>query len=69
MNNPLIRSDEEDYEYTQEMIEELKKCKKDPIYFIENYIQVISEQKLIYLKLREYQIKYINMIHRNTSYY
>jgi hypothetical protein len=67
MNNPLIRSDEEEYEYTPEMIEELKKCKKDPIYFIENYIQVISEQKLIYLKLREYQIKYINMIHNNAN--
>ena len=67
MNNAALRGNIDEFEYDDEMKEELIKCMKDPIYFIENYIQMISEQKLIYFKMRGYQKKYIDMLHNNSN--
>lgn len=66
LNDPSIRGLEDEFEYDEEMIDELRKCKKSPIYFIENYIKIISESKLITFKLRQYQKDYINALHSNT---
>lgn len=67
MNNAALRGDEDEFEYDDEMLSEFKKCLNDPIYFIENYIQIISGQKLIYFKMREYQKKYIRLLHENSN--
>ena len=67
MSNAALRGDFDEFEYTEEMIEELIKCKNDPVYFIENYVWVISAQKKVLLKLREYQKTYIGMIHENPN--
>jgi len=67
MNNAALRGDEDEFEYDDEMLLEFKKCLNDPIYFIENYIQIISEQKLVYFKMREYQKKYIRLLHENSN--
>jgi hypothetical protein len=67
MNNASLRGDYDEVEYTEEMTEELIKCINDPIYFIENYIKIISAQKKVLFKLREYQITYINLIHENSN--
>lgn len=67
MNNAALRGDFDEFEYTEEMTEELIKCINDPIYFIENYIYIISAQKKVLFKLREYQIKYINLTHNNSN--
>lgn len=43
-------------------ISEIKKCKKDPIYFIENYCRIISlDEGIIPFKLYEYQKEMIDM--------
>lgn len=51
--------------YTQEQIQEIWKCKKDPIYFIENYIKIISlDNSIIPFTLRDYQKNLITNIHK-----
>ena len=35
--NPLLKKTGTTLSYTKEQVEELVKCKEDPIYFIENY--------------------------------
>lgn len=42
-------------DYTPEMIEELRKCKEDPIYFMENYFYIVSKGGEILFKPYEYQ--------------
>jgi len=47
-----------------EHVEEIIKCKRDPIYFIENYAMILSlDNGYIYPKLRDYQIKLIKDLH------
>ncbi len=67
MNNALLRGDYDEFEYTEEMASELVKCMKDPIYFIEHYVQITSEQKKMLFTLRPYQIEYLNLIHNNSN--
>lgn len=44
--------------YTQEHIDELKRCKNDIIYFAENYIKIVHiDHGLIPIQLRDYQKK------------
>ena len=48
------------------MIEEYKKCLKDPIYFIENYCLINNKS----IKLKDYQksfIKYVNRSKKNRK--
>lgn len=45
---------------TKSMFDELKRCRKDPIYFIENYVKVVHvDRGLIPFKLYPYQKKMI----------
>ena len=60
-------------EYTQSItqitelqITELQKCKKDPVYFINNYVKTVTIDKgLTDFKLYPYQEKLINKYHNN----
>ena len=53
-------------EYTDEMIEEYKKCANDPIYFIEKYVKVVHIDKgVVPMKLYPYQKKMIEAYHQN----
>jgi hypothetical protein len=48
------------------MILEYKKCSKDPIYFIENYMKIINiDEGLVSFKLRGYQKKIVRSLHDN----
>jgi hypothetical protein len=45
---------------TKSMFDELKRCRKDPIYFIENFVKVVHvDRGLIPFKLYPYQKKMI----------
>ena len=63
MSDPSLRGVDEEFEYDEEMIEELQECMNDPIYFIENYVMILSEAKLVHFVLRDYQKKYIKLLH------
>ena len=42
-------------DYTPDMIEELRKCKEDPIYFMENYFYIVSKGGEVLFKPYPYQ--------------
>jgi hypothetical protein len=65
-NNPNLRPCGAQLEYTQEMINEIKKCKNDPVHFIENYIHVVHPDRgVVKMVLYPYQHKMINGYHDN----
>lgn len=51
--------------WTKEMVEEWIRCKEDPIYFIEKYIKIVTEDGLVQFKLRDYQIEMITSMVNN----
>lgn len=66
MKNPQLKKAYATDEYTPNMIQELVKCKKDPIYFISNYIKVQHPTKgNIPFKLFEYQERFVKHMHEN----
>ena len=53
-------------EFTKEQVEEYLKCAKDPIYFIKNYVKIVSlDEGLVPFELYPYQDNMINTIHNN----
>ena len=53
-------------EFTPENIQEYIKCSQDPIYFIENYCQIVTlDHGLQFFKLYECQKKKVDVIHNN----
>lgn len=68
LNNPDIRGlDDGETEYEDWQIEELKKCKKDPIYFILKYVKIVDgDAGLINFQPRDYSIDFIKAIHSNN---
>lgn len=54
--NPLLKKEGVQIDWTPEMVQEWIKCKNDPIYFIEKYVKIITEDGLSQFKLRDYQV-------------
>ena len=53
-------------EFTPHQLDEYIKCKQDPIYFIKNYIKIISlDRGLIPFELFPYQERFILALHEN----
>lgn len=53
-------------EFSKDDVAEYYKCSQDPIYFIKNYIKIISlDLGLIPFKLFDYQVRFILSIHEN----
>jgi hypothetical protein len=66
-SNPNLKSNGVNVGYTEDQVLEYIKCSKDPIYFIENYIKILTlDDGLILFKLFDYQINFINSIHNNA---
>ena len=42
LGNPNLKKANVQQEWTKEELEEYTRCMKDPIYFIQNYIQIVS---------------------------
>lgn len=65
-SNPNLKSNGVNVGYTEDQVLEYIKCRNDPIYFIENYIKILTlDDGLILFKLFDYQINFINSIHNN----
>lgn len=55
-SNPLLKRVGVDVEFTEENVNEFLKCKKDPIYFANNYIKIVTLDKgLVNINLYPYQ--------------
>lgn len=61
--NPLLKKARASIEWTDEMKQEYIKCKLDPIYFAERYIQIVNvDRGLIPIELYDYQKEIIEKI-------
>ena len=66
LGNPNLKKVNTPVEFTKEEIKEFQKCEKDPIYFMENYVQVVSlDEGLIPFKMYGFQKKIVKTIHKN----
>jgi len=66
MNNPALPTADAKFEWTPEMISEIKKCEGNILHFAENYFYIISldegKQKIV---LHPYQKRALRMIRDN----
>lgn len=66
LGNPLLKAAGVEQQFTQEEIKEYIKCSQDPIYFIKNYIQIVSLDKgLVPFDLWDFQEEVIQTVHNN----
>ena len=66
LGNPNLKKANTAIEFTQENIIEFLKCKKDPVYFANNYIKIVSlDEGLVPFKQYPFQKKLIQNFHEN----
>ena len=66
LGNPNLKKANTAIEFTQEQILEFVKCKKDPVYFANNYIKIVSlDEGLTQFHPYHFQEKLINNFHDN----
>lgn len=66
LGNPNLKKVNTPVEFTEEQILEYQKCAKDPLYFMEKYIQIVSlDEGLVPFKMYDFQKKIVETIHNN----
>lgn len=66
MGNPKLKRDGLKQNYSEKELQEYLKCSQNPVYFIENYIQIIHVDKgIIPFKMYDYQKDMINHFNDN----
>jgi len=66
LGNQNLKEAGVDVQFTKEQVKEYIKCAKDPVYFIEKYIKVVSlDEGLIPFKLYDFQEEMVNLVHNN----
>ena len=66
LGNPLLKKANTPIEFTQEQIEEFILCKKDPVYFANNYVKIVTlDHGLQTFKPYHFQEKLINNFHKH----
>ena len=66
LGNPNLKKVNTPIEFTEEQIVEFKRCEEDPLYFIKNYVQIVSlDEGLIQFKTYKFQDKMITNMHEN----
>ena len=64
--NPNLKPLAYQHDFTKEEIKEYMKCKEDPVYFIENYVKIITlDQGLQPFKLYDCQKEKVDVIMNN----
>lgn len=68
LGNESLKAAGVEIEFTLDQAMEYDKCSKDPIYFIENYVKVVSlDDGAVLFKLYPYQKRIILAIHNNRK--
>ena len=66
LGNPNLKPAGKEIKFSKKQVEEYIKCSKDPAYFIQKYIKVVSlDEGLVPFNLYDYQKDIINNIHDN----
>ena len=66
LRNPNLKKANVQQTWTKEEVEEYAKCMKDPIYFIQQYIKIVSlDEGLIPFKLYDFQKEMVGTFHNN----
>ena len=66
LGNPNLKRSDVQQNWTKQNVEEYAKCMKDPTYFIQNYVKIISiDEGLVSFDLWDFQKKIINTFHNN----
>ena len=66
LGNPNLKKVNTPQEFTAEQILEYQKCAEDPIYFMTNYIRIVSlDEGLVPFKMYEFQKHIVRTIHDN----
>ena len=64
-NDPAWKKANLVFEYTPEELDEIRKCKADPVYFASRHAQVMQEQGIEQIRLRDYQEEIIKSFKDN----
>jgi hypothetical protein len=66
LGNPNLKKTNVKHEYSKEEILEYQKCANDPLYFMENYVRIVSlDEGLVPFKMYDFQKRIVNTIHKN----
>jgi len=66
LGNPNLKKANVSVQWTEEQVKEYAQCMKDPMYFIQNYVKIISlDEGLIPFKLYDFQKEMIGTFHTN----
>lgn len=66
LGNPLLKPAGAKVELTLEQIDEIRKCRKDPIYFIKKYVKIISlDHGVISFAMWPFQERFVNEVEAN----
>jgi|TARA_B110000858_G_scaffold70842_1_gene82238 hypothetical protein len=66
LGNPNLKKANVQQEWTKEELQEYQRCMKDPQYFVENYIMIVSlDEGLVPFKLYDFQKDMIGTFHNN----
>ena len=64
--NPNLKPAAIEHAYTEDEVKEFIKCQKNPAYFIENYVNIVSiDEGLIPFKLYDFQKEMVGTFHSN----
>ena len=66
LGNPLLKGGNIQIEFTKEQLEEYLRCSQDPVYFMENYMKIVTlDQGLVNIKLYDFQRDIVRTVHTN----
>ena len=66
LGNPNLKKSNIQQEWTKEEVQEYTECMKDPLYFIENYMKIISlDEGLIPFRMYNFQKEMVGTFHNN----
>ena len=66
LGNKNLKAAGTDVEFTKEQVEEYLKCAKDPVYFIKNYVRIVSlDEGLVPFEMYDFQEDMVKKIHDN----
>ena len=66
LGNPLLKKANVPVEFTKEQIQEYQKCMDDPVYFIQEYMKIVSlDEGLVPFKMYDFQQNMVKTFHYN----